>query len=88
MRKLLYEASFDFAVEALGGYRAVDVALEPILDGLIRNPYGFNVIENDWTKMRYVITKATLDIPALLVMFKIEEGGDVALVHAEKYERY
>jgi hypothetical protein len=76
MRQITYDAAFDAAVEHLGGYILVDEALDPILDGLSRNPYGFPLIENDWVKIRYVITKPTLYLPSLVVTFTIETNGD------------
>jgi hypothetical protein len=60
--------------------------LEPILDGLYRNPYGFNLIENDWVKVRYVVTKPTSMLPNLVVIFRIEPNNDVTLLHVEEYE--
>jgi hypothetical protein len=88
MRNINYDPSFDAAVERLGGYRLVDEAMEPILEGLYRNPWGFPVIENDWIKIRYVITKPTANLPALLVAFKIEPNNDVTLLYAEESDRY
>jgi hypothetical protein len=72
----------------LGGYVLVDEALEPILDGLYRNPWRFRLIENDWIKVRYVITKPTDNLPALFVTFQIEADNDVTMLHAEESERY
>jgi hypothetical protein len=88
MRSIRYAASFDAAVERLGGYRFVDEALEPILDGLYRNSWGFRVIENDWIRFRYVITKPTENLPALFVTFQIELNNDVTMLHAEESETY
>lgn len=88
MRGIKYDPAFDMAVERLGGYLLVDEALEPILDGLYRNPWGFRCIENDWIRIRYVITKPTEALPALLVTFRIEADNDVTMLHAEESERY
>lgn len=88
MRTIWYAPSFDAAVETLGGYRAIDKALEPIMDGLYRNPYGFRFIENDWVRVRYIITKRIAEIPSLLVIFRIEENNDVTLVHVEERHAY
>jgi hypothetical protein len=88
MRSIRYAPSFDAAVERLGGYRLVDEALEPILDGLYRYPWGFQLIENDWIRIRYAITKPTVNLPALFVTFQIESNNDVTMLHVEKSEKY
>ena len=86
MRQIIFDETFDAAVERLGGYILVDEALDPILDGLYRNPYGFHLIENDWVRIRYVVTKPTGYLPSLVVTFTIEPNGDVILRHVEEYE--
>lgn len=88
MRSIWFAAEFDVAVEQLGGYRSVDEAPEPIMDGLYRNPWGFNYIENDWVRIRYAITKPTKNLPSLIVSFKIEDNNDVTLLYAEESETY
>jgi hypothetical protein len=88
MRGIIYDSSFDAAVERLGGYRLVDEALEPILDGLYNNPWGFRYVENDWVRVRYAITKPTDMLPALLVVFRIEHNNDVTMLHAEESDNY
>jgi hypothetical protein len=85
MRNIVYDPAFTAAVERLGGYILVDDALDPILDGLSLNPYGFPLIENDWVRIRYVITKPTGYLPSLVVMFTIETNGDVTLRHVEEF---
>ena len=62
--------------------------MEPILDGLYRNPWGFEAIENDWIRVRYAITIPTDTLPALLIIFSIESDNDVTLLHAEESETY
>jgi hypothetical protein len=83
MRQLRFEKSFDEAVEALGGYQAIDEALESVIDGLLRNPQGFDCVNNEWVCVRYAITKrvavAAHVIPPLVVVFSILENGDVSL---------
>jgi hypothetical protein len=88
MRGIRADPSFNEAVERLGGQRLVDEAMEPILDGLYRNPWGFECIENDWIRVRYAITIPTETLPALLIIFKIESDNDVTLLHAEESETY
>jgi hypothetical protein len=85
MRQIIYDPAFDAAVEHLGGYILVDEALDPILDGLARNPYGFALIENDWVRVRYAITKPTGYLPSLVVTFTVETGGNVTLRHVEEF---
>ncbi|MGH7046229.1 MAG: hypothetical protein ACREE2_07545 [Stellaceae bacterium] len=88
MRGIRADPSFDDAVERLGGYRLVDEAMEPIMDGLYRNPWGFECIQGDWIKVRYAITIPTENLPALLIIFRIEPNNDVVLLHAEESETY
>jgi hypothetical protein len=88
MRSIRAEVTFDAAVEQLGGHRIVDEAMEPILDGLYRNPWGSPYIENDWVRVRYAITKPTETLPAIMIVFRIEDNNDVALLHAEESETY
>ena len=88
MRQILFSKEFDLAVEKIGGYRAVDLALETILDGLRLNPYGFSKFENDWTSFRYAITKGFEVIPPLLIYFLILQNHDVELTHVEIFEEY
>lgn len=88
MRNIKFDLEFDAAVERLGGYRLVDEALEPIMDGLYRNSWGFAFIENDWIRVRYARTIPTQTLPALLVIFRIEPNNDVTLVYAEEADAY
>lgn len=53
MRSIVWSTDFTEQVEKAGGARIVDDALAPILDALMRNPYGFPKAENDWTSFRY-----------------------------------
>jgi hypothetical protein len=80
VRQIIEGANFARCVEAVGGYRAVDRALETIIEALMRNPYGFPSIENDWCRIRYARTKMIERyIPPLLVAFTINEDNDVVL---------
>jgi hypothetical protein len=88
MRGIRADPNFDEAVERLGGHRLVDESMEPILDGLYRNPWGFEFIENDWIRVRYAITIPTETLPALLIIFRIESDNDVMLLHVEESETY
>jgi hypothetical protein len=74
-------------VEALGGYRMIDVALDTIIDGLYRNPYGFQKFESDFISFRYAIIARTVEMPELVVTFTIDKSGDVTLDHIEEYIR-
>lgn len=84
MRQIIASKDFDRAVLELGGYRAIDEALEPIIEGLLRNPYGFEKFENDHISFRYARTKSTGWVPALVVIFSINEEKNVVLEHIEK----
>jgi hypothetical protein len=84
VRSIIEGEHFPKCVEELGGYRAVDLGLEAIIDGLMNNPYGFPLIENDWCRIRYARTKTIQGyIPALVVAFTIDEKGNVILEWAE-----
>jgi hypothetical protein len=83
-RQIIYSRAFDEGVEKLGTYRVIDRALDTIMDGLHRNPYGFQKFENDFISFRYAITKAIDDIVPLVVIFTIAENGDVTLEHIEQ----
>jgi hypothetical protein len=45
VRQIIEGEYFAESVERLGGYRAVDLALETIIEALMQNPYGFPLIE-------------------------------------------
>jgi hypothetical protein len=87
-RKVAFDHSFEEAIAKFGGYRQVDEPLRPLVDALARNPYAFKVVENDFIRCRYAITKPVGSVPALCVMFRIEENGDVGIYDAEEFERY
>ena len=67
-RQIIYTVGFDRDVEALGGYRMIDVALDTIIDGLYRNPYGFQKFESDFISFRYAITVRTAEMPELVAL--------------------
>ena len=84
MRLLIEGEYFGKSVERLGGYRAIDLALETIVEALMQNPYGFPLIENDWCKIRYARTKMIEGyIPPLIIAFVITDDHDVILQWAE-----
>ena len=80
MRVIRESAEFTRAAAALAHAELVDTALDPIIDSLRRNPYGFALFENEWCKIRYAQTEAIGDVlPPLLVAFSIEEDDSVTL---------
>ncbi|WMT75042.1 hypothetical protein [Bradyrhizobium sp. Ash2021] len=83
MRQIIEGEYFAVCVERLGGYRAIDHALETIIEALMQNP-GFPLTENDWCKIRYART-AMIEayIPPLVVAFTITDDNDVILQWAE-----
>jgi hypothetical protein len=84
VREIIEGAYFAKCVEQLGGYRAIDLAMETIIDALLLNPYGFPFIENDWVRIRYARTKMIEGyIPALVVAFVIDEDANVVLEWVE-----
>ena len=88
MRQILFSKEFDLAVDMIGGYRFVDSALEPVIEGLVLNPYGFSKFENDLVSFRYARTKPFGSIPALVFYFQILSNKDVELTYVELYEEY
>jgi hypothetical protein len=84
MREIIEADGFEAAVMALGGYRAIDRALDLIREGLYLNPYGFPKFESDWTSFRYARTKGIDFIPPLVFIFSINDNGDVILEHVEE----
>ena len=84
MRNIIEGEQFALSVERLGGYRAIDRALETIIEALVRNPYGFPLIENDWVRIRYArTTMIERYIAPLLVAFTIDDQGNVVLQWAD-----
>jgi hypothetical protein len=84
VRLIIEGEYFAECVERLGGYRAIDLALETIVEALAQNPYGFQLIENDWCKIRYARTNMIEGyIPPLIVAFTITDDHDVILQWAE-----
>ena len=84
MREIKASPAFTSDVEALGGYRAIDLALEAIIEALYRDPYGFPHFQNDWTSFRYARTKRVSSVPPLVVVFTIDDNNDVILQHVEE----
>lgn len=80
MRSIIEGTDFAACVERLGGYRAIDQALETIIEALSHNPYAFPLIQNDFTAFRYVRTKAIKGIiPPLVLVFTIDDTRNVVL---------
>lgn len=80
MRGIIWSIEFTEQVNRAGGARIVDEALSPILDALMRNPYGFPKEENDWTSFRYARTEAIPGkLGALTVIFTIDDHKNVVL---------
>jgi hypothetical protein len=85
MRSIIESEHFAECVAELGGYRAIDLALEPIVEALMRDPYGFDKIENDWCSVRYARTRMIERyIPALIVAFTINDDNNVVLEWIDK----
>jgi hypothetical protein len=86
MREIIESDEFRAAVRKLGGHRAIDDALEPIIEALYLNPYGFEFFQNDWVTFRFAHTKPLEFVPALVVIFTIDDNGNVILEHVEESE--
>ncbi len=87
-RTIIYSKDFDHCVERIGGYRAIDIVLETIVDGLRRNPFGFPKVENDTLSFRYAMTDRLGNIAPLYVIFTINADRTVTLVHVEEIHPY
>lgn len=83
-RTIIYSPEFEACVARMGGYRIVDMALEAVIDGLRRNPFGFEKFESDLFSFRYARTTAVGMIPPLYIVFTIDPGWTVTLVHVEE----
>jgi hypothetical protein len=87
-REVIYQTAFTEEVEALGGYRHLDRAIDPVVEALYRNPYAFHRFENDFVSFRYAITKPIEELPSYVIVFAITEKGDVTLEHIEENLMY
>lgn len=90
MREIIHEESFAAAVEALGGAQLIDLALDSVIPGLTSNPFGYKLHEHLFTSFRYAITRPinwpALSMPPLVVIFTIDEDGNVHLQHVEVWD--
>ncbi len=86
-RKIVFSAECDAAAEALGGYVRIDRTLDAAMDGLMRDLYGFPLMESDWYSARIIQTKPLPGIPALVWYFTIR-GRDVVIQYVEEFEGY
>jgi hypothetical protein len=87
-RRVIFSHEFDECAKRLGDPRLVDDAVAPIVDALYSDPSAFQVIATDWVRCRYAVTRATAHLPPLIVIFTIEENGDVIIGDIEEAERY
>ncbi len=80
MRQIIEGNEFPLCVERVGGYRLIDEVMDPIIDALVRNPYAFELVENEFVSFRVVITRSIEGrIPALIIAFRINENKDIVL---------
>jgi hypothetical protein len=86
MRSIITTAEFDQQVEQLGGARAIDEVLGPLMEALVGDPYGFEKFETDGYSFRWLTTKETVWTPALYVIFIIDpvDHYNVVLTHIEE----
>ncbi|HVX79822.1 MAG TPA: hypothetical protein VHB23_00485 [Devosiaceae bacterium] len=84
MRNIISSPAFDAAVELLGGYRAIDAAMAPVIEALASNPYGFPLFESDQFSFRWLITHEIAWVPPLVIVFRIDEDKNVILEHVEE----
>lgn len=87
-REIVFSKEFDLCVETLGGYRAIDRAIDAVIDGLSRNPYAFDRFETDEFSFRYARTKKLGNLPELSIIFTIGADRRVTLESVEVVESY
>lgn len=79
-RRVYSSHKFDRQVDRLGGYEKLDPLLEPVIDGLYANPYGYPLVQNDWLPAcRYAHTLPHGDVSSLVIIFTIDSEGGVEL---------
>ena len=76
------------AADLIGGYELIDSALDTIWDVLRNDPYKLARWESDWFMARWIMTKPFDQVPGLIWLVRIEEGGDIIIEHVEKTEGY
>lgn len=86
MRSIISTHEFDRQVELLGGAKALDEVLSPLMEALSNDPYGFNKFENDYTSFRYAMTRETVLTAPLAIVFTIDENKNVVLEYIEVIE--
>lgn len=88
-RVVVFEETFAFAVEAFGGYQRLDRILEPVVDSLYANPFGAQLVEDNWFPLcRYIVTKPLDDLPSFVITFTIDEDEVVSIRDIFKNEDY
>lgn len=80
---IVHGDDFEEHVAQLGGYEAIDIALETVLDGLRQNPFGFEKEDLGIFSFRYAKTLRVGGITPLIVIYTIEKDRVVTLRHIE-----
>jgi hypothetical protein len=88
VRSVIYDRSFDAAIEELGGYKLLDPVIDAVVNGISNNPYAFSKFENDFLSFRYAVTEAAENFPSLVIVFRIEKDGSVCLEYIEENFSY
>jgi hypothetical protein len=85
-RNIITTPEFDAQVEKLGGARAIDEALSPLIEALSQNPYGFELFETDGFSFRWLKTRETVWTPPFYIIFTIDpdDHNNVILQHIEE----
>jgi hypothetical protein len=88
-RRVYSSAEFDQQIAALGGYENLDFVLNPVIDGLYDDPYGYYLIQEDLIPLRrYAHTIPQDGLPSFVVTFVIQEDGTVELCEIWPDEDY
>jgi hypothetical protein len=87
-RSIYFSDQCDQCALSLGGYEKIDHTLDAVWDALVRNPYGFPLVESDWYSARFIVTAPFHGTPALIWTIAIESNGDVVIDHVEVFDGY
>jgi hypothetical protein len=87
-RRIDFHPEFNEAAKAIAPKATINTLLLPITDAVQRNPRAFKSIEIDGFGCRYVITRPTLGLPALVLTFEIDKDDDVLFTWIEEHRPY
>jgi len=83
LRRVCYPPKFDEDAALLGGVGLVQRAIAPLVDVLERNPEIFAILDID-TGIYYSIISGSVEWPALVVTFVLDDDGDVIMSSVDR----